>query len=68
MKKELFLEIDSNGIAELDIIGPAPAFIHRLRGRYRWQLILRGNNINGFLSRMELPRGWIIDIDPLGIN
>ncbi len=68
MKKELLLEIDSKGIAGLDIIGPAPAFIQRLRGRYRWQLILRGDSINGFLSQMELPRGWVIDIDPLGID
>jgi len=68
MKKELLLEIDSSGTAGLDIIGPAPAFVHRLRGRYRWQLILRGSNVNGFLSRIELPRGWAVDIDPLGID
>jgi len=68
MKKLLQLEVDSTGITGLDIIGPMPAFVHRLRGRYRWRLILRGSNVNGFLSQIELPTGWIIDIDPLGID
>jgi primosomal protein N' (replication factor Y) len=67
MKRLLAEQIDSQGIANLSIIGPAPAFIHRLRGRYRWQLILRGDNLSFFLAQIPIPQGWTIDIDPLGL-
>jgi primosomal protein N' (replication factor Y) len=68
MKRVLLTEIQSRGIADLSIIGPAPAFIHRLRGRFRWQLVLRGSNLSGFLSQIPLPQGWTIDIDPVGLS
>ena len=67
MKRLLTEEIDSQGIADLSIIGPAPAFIHRLRGRFRWQLILRGSDPSAFLSPIPVPQGWTIDIDPVGL-
>ncbi len=67
MKRQLVEEIDSKGIADISVIGPAPAFIHRLRGRFRWQLILRGAEPSAFLSQIPIPRGWAVDIDPLGL-
>jgi primosomal protein N' (replication factor Y) len=67
MKRLLAEEIDSQGIAGLSIIGPAPAFIHRLRGRFRWQLVLRGANLSTFLAEIPLPQGWTVDIDPVGL-
>jgi len=67
MKRLLIEEIDSQGIADLSVIGPAPAFIHRLRGRFRWQLILRGSELSAFLSQIPIPQGWAVDIDPVGL-
>ena len=67
MKRLLASEIASKGIADLSIIGPAPAFIHRLRGRFRWQLILRGTDPPTFLSPIPVPQGWTVDIDPVGL-
>ncbi|MFC1934626.1 primosomal protein N', partial [Chloroflexota bacterium] len=67
MKRLLNEEMDARGIADLNIIGPAPAFIHRLRGRFRWQLILRGYDPSTFLSQLSIPQGWVIDIDPVGL-
>ncbi len=56
------------GLPETDLVGPAPAFMERLRGRYRWQLILRSADPRPILqtlaAEVELPRGWSIDIDP----
>lgn len=60
-------EKDAKGIDGLSIIGPAPAFIHKLRGRFRWQLILRGSELPAFLSPIPFPHGWTIDIDPVTI-
>jgi primosomal protein N' (replication factor Y) len=67
MKRQLDLEITGRGIAGLSIIGPAPTFIHRLRGRFRWQIILRGSDLSSFLSAIPMPRGWAVDIDPVGL-
>ncbi len=67
MKRLLIEERDSKGIADLSVIGPAPAFIHRLRGRFRWQLILRGSEPSAFLSPIPIPQGWTVDIDPVGL-
>jgi primosomal protein N' (replication factor Y) len=68
MKRLLIQEIDSKGIADIEVIGPAPAFIHRLRGRFRWQLILRGSELSAFLSPIPFPQGWTVDIDPVGLT
>jgi primosomal protein N' (replication factor Y) len=67
MRQRLSEEIASQGIDNLSLIGPAPAFIHRLRGRFRWQLILRGAEPSAFLSPIPMPLGWVIDIDPVGL-
>lgn len=67
MKRLISRKMDSEGVADIEIIGPAPAFIHRLRGRFRWQLILRGRGLTEFLSPVPFPQGWVIDIDPVGL-
>ena len=67
MKRLLIAERDSKGVADLSIIGPAPAFIHRLRGRFRWQIILRGSELSAFLSQIPVPQGWTVDIDPVSL-
>jgi len=67
MKRLLIEERDSRGIADLSLIGPAPAFIHRLRGRFRWQLILRGAKPSALLSQIPIPQGWTVDIDPVSM-
>jgi len=68
MRNRLTEEIESRGIADLSLIGPAPAFIHRLRGRFRWQLILRGAEPSALLSQIPIPQGWAVDIDPVGLT
>ncbi|MBV8444685.1 MAG: primosomal protein N', partial [Candidatus Dormibacteraeota bacterium] len=48
----------------LDVLGPTPAFLHRLRGEYRWQITVRGTAIERAFSHLPRGRGWIIDVDP----
>jgi primosomal protein N' (replication factor Y) len=67
MRDLLHTKIDTRGVAGISIIGPAPAYIHRLRGRYRWHIILRGLGISAFLAPVSLPQGWTVDIDPVGL-
>jgi primosomal protein N' (replication factor Y) len=67
MKNLLIEERDARGIGGITLIGPAPAYIPRLRGRYRWQLLLRGSELSAFLSPVPFPQGWTIDIDPVSL-
>jgi len=67
MQQLIIEERDTRGIADLSIIGPAPAFVHRLRGRYHWQIILRGWDLSAFLVEVPFPQGWTVDIDPVGL-
>jgi len=67
MKVLLESEMETRGIAGVEVIGPAPAFIHRLRGRFRWQLILRAVEVSSLLSSLDFPHGWILDIDPMSL-
>ncbi|MFH1640279.1 MAG: primosomal protein N' [Chloroflexota bacterium] len=67
MKRRLTQEKDTRGTTDISIIGPAPAYLPQLRGRFRWQLILRGSKIPSFLSQIPIPSGWTVNIDPLGL-
>lgn len=50
-----------------DLIGPAPAFFARVCGRYRWQILLRSISPADFLRGVEIPAGWLVDIDPVDV-
>ena len=54
----------SEGLTDVELIGPAPGLPARLRGRYRWHLALRGRNLHRFLEGVTFPPGSIVDVDP----
>jgi primosomal protein N' (replication factor Y) len=47
----------------ISMIGPAPCFFQRLYGKYRWQIVLRGDEPAAFLRDRQLA-DWIIEVDP----
>jgi primosomal protein N' (replication factor Y) (superfamily II helicase) len=57
------------------VLGPAPAPLGRLRGEYRAQLLLKGNNrkrmreapLAAMADRPELARRSVVDVDPLSV-
>ena len=51
----------------VDIIGPAPAFLSRLRGRYRWHILVRAEDPYPLLEGLTFPLGWRVDVDPLNV-
>ena len=67
MKSRLTEEINTRGISGIGLIGPAPAYIHRRRGKYRWQLLIRGADLSALLSSINFTQGWTIDIDPVSL-
>ncbi len=58
--------IRAQGLTDVQVIGPAPGIPERVRGQYRWRLILRGRNLHRFLEGTDLSsRGLTIDVDPV---
>jgi primosomal protein N' (replication factor Y) len=51
---------------KIDLIGPAPCFFQRVRGLYRWHIILRGSDPTIVLPE-SVPEGWGLDIDPVSL-
>ena len=56
------LKADVEGIR---VMGPSPAFIHRLRGEYRWQVTLKGLGLERARHLAPRGRGWSFDVDPV---
>lgn len=54
---------------EADLIGPAPAFVAKIRGVFQWQIVLRAPpaNFDAMLDEMPARPGWIVDIDPMSM-
>ncbi|HOQ99655.1 MAG TPA: primosomal protein N' [Anaerolineae bacterium] len=58
-------EIRGQGLADLDLVGPAPCPLERLRNQYRWQIIVRGRDPLPLVQQVPIPRGWRVDVDPV---
>ena len=66
MSELLRNEREASGFSDVQVVGPTPGFPTRLRGHYRWQIILRGSDPRTFLASLNIPDGWTIDVDPVG--
>ncbi len=64
LREKLDQWIERLGLAQTDIVGPAPALMERIRGKYRWQMIARGPDLHPLLRVIDTP-GWEVDIDPV---
>ena len=51
----------------IDVLGPAPCFVHKVRNRYRWQILLRGDNLTPLLEGFHPGPGWSLDVDPMSV-
>jgi len=54
-------------LGDWGLIGPAPAFFHRQRNRFRWHLLLRARDPAPVLERLRLAPGWTVDVDPVHV-
>jgi primosomal protein N' (replication factor Y) len=52
--------------AKADFIGPVPCFHRRIRGYFRWQIVLRAAEPLHLIPD-ELHEGWTVDVDPTSL-
>lgn len=69
---ELAERLRSNAVLQgqggVEIIGPTPCQPERVRGRYRWRLLLRGRRLWQFLRGEAIPRNCRVDVDPVHLD
>ena len=59
---------EESGMSDIDVLGPTPAYPSRLRGHYRWHVVLRGSDPRSLLDEVTVPQGWTIDVDPVSLT
>ncbi len=62
------LERLAAGLPNIEVLGPAPPPLARVRGRHRWALLVRAPDPAELLRGVEFPAGWVVDIDPLTLG
>ena len=75
---ELLDERSRWGLSDTEVFGPLPAFPARVRGRYRWQINLKGPNPRLLLDKVDQLtygtnhrrglNGWSVDINPVSFT
>ncbi len=53
------------GEPSFDLIGPAPAFFSKERGKFRWHMLFRSEYPAKLLAGVPLTPNWRIDVDPV---
>ena len=56
------------GDCDVDVVGPTPCMPERIRGRYRWRLILRGRRLWQLLEGENIAHNCRVEIDPIRLD
>jgi primosomal protein N' (replication factor Y) len=59
--------LDQLHLEDAALIGPAPAFMQRIRGRYRWHVVVRAPEVQRLLDALGPLPGWTVDVDPVNV-
>jgi primosomal protein N' (replication factor Y) len=66
-KAEELSEGPDGSTGSIDVLGPAPCFVHKVRNRFRWQILLRGDDLSPLLEGFNPGPGWSLDVDPMSV-
>ena len=68
MAEQLSEHLQARGIAG-DLLGPAPAFVAKIRGDYQWQIVVRAtpDDVGLILDGLPVRPGWVVDVDPMNL-
>jgi len=65
---ELREEARRRGLSDIEVVGPSPAFVARLRGRFRWDVLVKGSEPARLLEELTLSQQWVVDVDPVSLT
>ena len=61
------IERDKARFSNIEILGPTPGYPSRMRGKFRWNIVLKGPELQKFFSTIDISQGWVVDVDPVSI-
>lgn len=65
--KNLRRILRDNDLGNIEILGPAPGMPKKLRGKYRWHILIRGTNIHRLLNQYSAKSLCVVDVDPMHV-
>ena len=69
MAEQLRRYVTRLGLPSVEIVGPTPHYVPRLRTQFRWFILVRAINPPELLRPlMPLPFGWKVDVDPVSLQ
>jgi primosomal protein N' (replication factor Y) len=63
--EELRATIGLLNLGDIEVLGPSPAFVYRLKDEFRFEVTLKGSDLHRLAERLPRRRGWILDVDPM---
>lgn len=67
LKEKIQLTAQKYKIKKINILGPSPAFIEKIKGKYQWKIIIKLKDIDKNLKTIllaNIPPKWVVDVDP----
>ena len=52
-------------LGDIEVLGPSPAFVYRLKDEFRFELTLKGADLHRVTDALPRGRGWSLDVDPM---
>src|SRR5438445_1164344 len=50
---------------DIEVLGPSPAFVYRLKDEFRYEVTLKGADLHRVADGLPRGRGWSLDVDPM---
>ncbi len=52
-------------LGDIQVLGPSPAFLYRLKDEFRFEVTLKGADLHRAAQALPRGRGWSLDVDPM---
>lgn len=52
-------------LGDIEVLGPSPAFLYRLKDEFRFEVTLKGADLHRVTEALPRGRGWSLDVDPM---
>jgi primosomal protein N' (replication factor Y) (superfamily II helicase) len=52
-------------LGDIEVLGPSPAFVYRLKDEFRFEVTLKGRDLHRVADGLPRGRGWSLDVDPM---
>ena len=52
-------------LGDIEVLGPSPAFVYRLKDEYHFEVTLKGTDVHRVADGLPRGRGWSLDVDPM---